>query len=449
MPRLTPRLAWLGLVIAVLIALGPDRWPGVGDRVTVGPWELPGPPTVAVAMLLALALIDAALAGDPASIRVERELPSSLALDVQGLIAWTVTNSGRVRRTVSFADELAPSLRAGTRRAVTTLGARGQAVVTSQLWPSRRGRFEIATITVRVEGPLRLGARQSDRQSPSVLRVVPPFRSRDEAELRIANRRVLEVGLRAAKARGAGTEFDQLRDYEPDDDYRTIDWAATARSGRPIVRTYRTERNQRVVCLLDNGRVMAGRVGEIPRVEYAMDAVLTLTAVAIGMGDKCGLVTFDRRVHTMLAPSSAPRQLNRVTRALYELAPVLAESDYRGAFAATVARFRRRAALVILTELVPQVVDESLLAALPLITRTHGVIVAAVRDPEIEQWATDPADDIDGAYRKAAALESLAGRKAAIARLTAMGITVVDAVPERVGAELADAYLGLKRRAEL
>ena len=93
---------------------------------------------------------------------------------------------------------------------------------------------------------------------------------------------------------GPGTEFDQLREYVPDDEYRRIDWAATARAGRPIVRTFRAEQNQRVVCLLDNGRVMAGRVANVPRVEHAMDAVLTLARVSTGLGDKCGLVTFDQ-----------------------------------------------------------------------------------------------------------------------------------------------------------
>ena len=106
--------------------------------------------------------------------------------------------------------------------------------------------------------------------------------------------RLQEAGLRSARGRGGGTEFDQLREYRPDDEFRRIDWTATARTGRPIVRTYRAERNQIVIMLLDNGRVMAGRVDGVPRVEHAMDAAMMLTSVATRLGDRAGLVAFDR-----------------------------------------------------------------------------------------------------------------------------------------------------------
>src|SRR5699024_4406700 len=117
----------------------------------------------------------------------------------------------------------------------------------------------------RGEGPLGLVARQHREHRPSLLRVHPRFRSREEAELKIDQARILEVGLRSSTGRGGGTDFDQLREYTVDDEFRRIDWAATARSGRPIVRTFRAERNQNVVVLFDNGRVMAGRVAGAPR----------------------------------------------------------------------------------------------------------------------------------------------------------------------------------------
>ena len=138
-----------------------------------------------------------------------------------------------------------------------------------------------------------------------MLRVYPPFRSRDEAELRINRARILEVGLRSAQGRGGGTEFDQLREYSVDDEFRRIDWSATARAGKAIVRTYRAERNQTVISLLDNGRVMAGRVDDVPRVEHAMDAVMMLTAVATRLGDRAGLVVFDRDVRAVVPPATA------------------------------------------------------------------------------------------------------------------------------------------------
>lgn len=428
---------------------GPDRWPGVPETLPVGPWDLPGPVVIANLVLLALAAIDALLAGSPNAIEIVREMPRAVALDVRADVTWHIRNPGPVRRTVSFGDEFAPSLRAGVRRARVGMPGKGRATIGTEIMPARRGDFVIDKLVVRVEGPLGLGARQAQRSLPSLLRVLPPFRSRDEADLRINKARVLEVGLRSSRGLGSGTEFDQLREYGPDDEYRKIDWAATARTGRPIVRTFRAEQNQRVVCLLDNGRVMAGRVADVPRVEHAMDAVLTLAAVSTGLGDKFGMVAFDREVRSIVAPAAGRGQLGRVTRALYDLEPLLAESDYRKAFAATVGRFRRRAMLVVLTDLVVQAVDESLLPALPLIARNHLVLVGAVRDPELEAWARDPGEDSATAHRRAAAIAALGERDQAIARLQGLGATVIDAAPGALAGQLADAYLGFKARGRL
>jgi len=449
MPVPTRRLALLAVLVALAMLFGPDSWPGIPESIDVGPWDLPGPVVVANLLLLGLAVVDALLAGSPDRVEIERQLPRAIALDVRGEVLWRVHNPGGVRRTVAFGDELAPSLRADVRRAQVTLPAGGRATIETHIVPARRGDFSIDNLAVRVQGPLGLGARQKTRSMPSTLRVLPPFRSRDEADLRIGQARIVEVGLRSSRGLGSGTEFDQLREYGPDDEFRKIDWAATARTGRPIVRTYRAEQNQRVVCMLDNGRVMAGRVADVPRVEHAMDAVLTLATVSTGLGDKCGLVTFDRDVRSIVAPAAGRGQVGRITRALYALEPVLAESDYRKAFAATVGRFRRRAMLVVLTDLVVQAVDESLLPALPLVSRTHLVLVGAVRDPEVEAWAQSTGDDAESAHRRAAAIASLADRDHAIARLRGLGATVIDAPPGELATQLADAYLRFKARGRL
>jgi uncharacterized protein (DUF58 family) len=399
--------------------------------------------------LLAVALADAGAAPGPARLDPRRSLSPAITLGTEAEVAWTLRNPTRRRLRVALADELAPSLRAATRRASGVIPPGGILRASATLRPARRGRFTPTNLAVRVDGPLRLGARQSILALPGVVRVYPSFRSKDEAELRIRKARILEVGLRSAKGRGGGTEFDQLRDYSVDDEFRRVDWAATARAGRPIVRTYRAERNQTVLALLDNGRVMAGRVDGVPRVEHAVDAVMMLTAVATGLGDRCGVVAFDREVRTAVAPSGGQRQLGRVVEALYDLEPVLAESDYAGAFTEALGRFRRRTMLVVLTDLVAPAVEEWLAPALPLILRDHVVVVAGVRDPDVARWSAARVADATGAYRRAAAVAALDERRRTVARLRGLGATVVDARPGELAPAVADAYLRVKATGRL
>jgi uncharacterized protein (DUF58 family) len=440
------RLVLAAAVGSLAVLLVPVRPP-------LGLWLVNG-------VLLVAAVADWLLAVRPGELEVERELPGIVPLGAEARILWRVAQAGsgggggrgslggrggRVR----LADELAPSLGAVTRRVRVVVPARGTVAAATTIRPSRRGRFAPTEVVLRVEGPLGLVARQGRRSLPGVLRVYPPFDSRDEAELRVDKARILEVGLRSAQGRGGGTEFDSLREYGVDDEFQRIDWAATARSGKPIVRTYRAERNQTVLLLLDSGRTMAGRVADVPRLDHAMDAVMMLTWLATRLGDRAGLVAFDREVRAVVGPGHARDQLSRVTEAMYQLQPLLVESDYRGAFAETLGRFRRRAMLVVLTELAEQAVSETLLPALPLIARDHLVVVASVADPEVRGWALATPVEPGAAYRKAAAVAALADRRRTVARLRGLGAVVVDAPPGRLAPDLADAYLRVKATGRL
>jgi uncharacterized protein (DUF58 family) len=435
MPVPTRRLALLFVVSAIALALStspqPETW------------------IVVVSILVGLSIADLVLAVSPRTIEVRREVPSVIALGTPATIKWSLRNPTLRPAVVVFADELAPSLGAPTRRVRMRMARRSTTTVGLDLRPTRRGEFLVDEIALRVEGPLRLMARQRTRHVPMSIRVFPSFRSKDEAELRINKARILETGLRSAKGLGGGTEFDQLREYTVDDDFRRVDWAATARAGRAIVRTYRAERNQTVINLLDNGRVMAGTVDGVARIEHAMDAVMTLTTVATRLGDRCGLVAFDQEVRSVVTASNSRGQLAKVVEAMFDLEPVFTESDYRGAFNETLVRFRRRAMLVIYTELVEQAVGESLLPALGLIARNHVVVIAAVQDPAVVTWAHGAASTDEHVYRKVAAIGALEERRRTVVRLQRLGATVIDAPPRALPMQLADAYLRVKATGRL
>jgi uncharacterized protein (DUF58 family) len=412
-------------------------------------------PVAAVAIvpaLLVVWLIDFVMAPHPRRIDVERTFPSSVVIGRRADVSWQVGNPTRRRVRIDIDDQMPPSFAAPVRGFSAVVTARGTATASTTIEPRRRGRFTLAEIAVRTRGPFGLGARQQRRRRPLQVMVFPPLLHRDEAELRINQARVLQIGLRAVRARGTGTEFEALREYTPDDEFRRIDWAATARTGTAVVKEYRTERNQSLLVLVDTGRTMAGQVapavGEPPvaRLEHAIDAALVLTYVASRLGDRAGLVTFDTAVRRVVAPSSGAVQLQRATEALFDLDVRLVETDYAAAFGTTLARFGRRSLLIVLTELTEAAVTLGLAPALPILTRRHLVIVGSVADPAVAAMAAEAGGGTAATYRAAAAAAALAERRRVAGQLRSLGATVVDADPSMFAAALTDAYLEIKPR---
>ncbi len=443
-PVPTWRLAVLAALSALAILLLPPGW-----RVSVGLFQVSGAFLVVNAALIFLVGLDLLLAASPAKLDVQRIHPSSVTIGHEANLTWEVGQQRGRPGPVWLVDDLAPSLAADTRRVKLRVPARGVATARTRMRPKRRGRFQPSEVVLRTAGPLQLAYRQRRRFVPTRLRILPAFRSAKTAELVLRKARILEVGLRSAKGRGGGTEFDSLRELTPDDETRRIDWAATARSGRTIVRTFRAERNQTVLVLLDTGRVTAGRVEDVPRVEHAMDGAMLLAELATGLGDKMGLLAFDRTVHTTLEPSNSRSQRSRVTEALFDIQPALAEADYRAVMQHVLGRYRRRSLLILLTELGDEEVDQFLLPSIPLLVRTHLLVIAAVRDPELDRWAVEPSEGEEGAFLRAAAISEIKARQRTAAKLKAKGAIVLDHPPETFAAALGDAYLGAKATGRL
>jgi uncharacterized protein (DUF58 family) len=279
--------------------------------------------------------------------------------------------------------------------------------------------------------------------------VYPALPARAEVQLRVDRARLLETGERSSALRGGGTDFDSLRDYHPDDEFRRINWRATARAAKPITNLYREERNQQVMLLLDAGRAMAGSIAGVARFEYALDAAVAVADLAGRVGDQVGMVAFDGRIRALVGPRGGGGQPRRILDALFALEPSLQAADYAGAFAALLTRHRRRSLLILLTELADEAVLEPLFAALPALLTRHLVIVGAVGNPEVEGLARVIPASSEEAYMKSAAAAATSGRDRVAARLSGMGALVVDHPPGTFAGRLADQYLRIKATGRL
>ncbi|MEV7896118.1 DUF58 domain-containing protein [Streptomyces cyaneofuscatus] len=409
---------------------------------------------LAVNAPLSLAILcDYALAAPVRTLRFTRSGDTSVRLGDAADVQLTVTNSSRRRLRAQLRDAWPPSSwPTGTEQAASrhtlTVPAGEQRRLSTVLRPTRRGDRRAERITVRSYGPLGLAARQGNHRVPWSVRVLPPFTSRKHLPSRLARLRELD-GRTSVLTRGEGTEFDSLRAYVPGDDTRSIDWRATARQSAVAVRTWRPERDRHILIVLDTGRTSAGRVGDVPRLDAAMDATLLLTALATRAGDRVDLLAYDRRVRARVqGRTSAGDVLATVVDTLATLEPELVETDARGLSTTALSAAPRGSLIVLLTSLEAAPIEEGLLPLLPQLTQRHTVLLAAVSDPRIEEMAK-ARGTVDAVYDAAAGTQAQAERRSTAEKLQRHGVVVVDATPDTIAPALADAYLALKAAGRL
>jgi uncharacterized protein (DUF58 family) len=405
-------------------------------------FRLPVVLIVVNALLLAAIAADLVLAAPVRGLRFTRSGDVRCLLGERADVGLAVRNPGRRTLRADIRDAWQPSAGAFPSRARVHVAPGGQAWLTTTLVPDRRGDKVAAVVTVRSTGPLGLAARQGRQPVPWTVRVLPPFRSRRYLPEKLSRLRQLD-GQHRALLRGQGSEFDSLREYVIGDDVRSIDWRATARLGDVLVRTWRPERDRQILVLLDTGRTSAGRVGGVPRLDAAMDATLLLTALASRAGDRVDMIAFDRRLRARVVGAPRSAVLSAVAQAMAGIEPELVETDAAALSSAALTTARHRCLIVLLTDLNPAAIEEGLLPRLPLLAARHEVLVAAVADPALTSMASGRATAAE-IYDAAAAEQALAARQRVSALLQRRGAHVVDALPDRLPAALADAYLALK-----
>lgn len=395
-------------------------------------------------LLLAAIVADALLAVPVKALSLKRDGDTRVRLGEPAMVTTTIVNTSRRAMRAQVRDAWPPSANAQPRQATLRIPPGGQGQLALTVSPARHGDCVGKTVTVRSFGPMGIAARQRTQPLAWTVRALPPFHSRRHLPGKLAQLRELDGQHRALRP-GQGSEFDSLREYVIGDDVRAIDWRSTARRRDIMVRTWRPERDRRVVLVLDTGRTAAGRVAGYPRLAAAMDAAQLLTALASKAGDRVDLIAADYRVRTRVLAPSRTMALAEVTDALATLEPELAETDWRLVVATVLAHARRRCLVVLLTDLNPSV---ALMPELRALAARHEVLIGAVADPRLSELA-DGRGDAASVYAAAAASKALSERTFLTAQLTRLGATVVDAPPERIPPALADAYLSLKARGRL
>ncbi len=397
--------------------------------------------------VLTLAVIDAIAAPSTRSISVRREVPSSVRLTESTASTLTLANTSTRNVRGAVRDAWPPSAGASNNRHRYALAAGRMGVFTTPLLPTRRGDRKAAEVTLRMEGPLRLAGRQRALHVDTSLRVLPEFSSRKHLPARLARLRELD-GLSPILMRGAGSEFDSLREYVIGDDVRTIDWRATGRRADVVVRTFRPERDRRVFIVVDTARLSAARVGDAPRLESSIEAALLLSALASRAGDRVQVTAFDRAERARAQGASGAALMPVLASALAQVEPRLIETDWNALVRLIGERLSQRALVVLLTTVDISLVDSGALQAISALQKNHHVVLASVDDPD-EGAMLKGRGDVESVYTAAAAARGRVEQDTVVARIRKSGADVVTALPDDLAPRLADTYLALKASGRL
>lgn len=402
---------------------------------------------IALAMLLGIAISDA-VAGLRLSVPlVQRGVARSLALGVAQDISVRLENHESRPLHAQVHDHHPPQAVAeGLPRAVT-LPANGWMELNYRLRPVERGAVSFGPIQLRLTSPLGLWQVQRKTGSPDHVRVYPDFARLSGFALMATDHRLSQIGVLQRRRRGEGMDFHQLREYREGDSPRQIDWKATVRMQRLISREYQDERDQQIVLLLDCGRRMAARDDALSHFDHVVNSALLLAYVGLRQGDAVGLLTMSGPAR-WLSPAKSRVTINSILNGVYDLQPTLSASDYHLAALDLMQRVRKRALVVVLSNLRDED-DESLSPALRLLQSRHLVLFASLREKILRRALASRVDSFDRAITHAAAADYLQSRRHMFNRLEGLGAMCVDVEPDELPMALVNRYLEIKRSGQL
>lgn len=414
-------------------------------------WNLPLLRSAVIAfdvLLIVAAFVDHFLSRRlPDGFRIRREFDKRFAIGDPSKVTLHVENNSPQTFHLRIKDEYPPEMKLDEEReAEFSIGPRGTADFFYHLTPPRRGNYRFGKVAVRYLSRLGLVWCQADLGEPDSVKVYPNMRRAREIELKALGAQSFLAVQRRAVRRGEGREFESMRDYVRGDELRHISWTATARRSKLTTRQYQIERDQTVIIALDGGRLMTGRIDDETKFDTAIHASLALMSACAKAGDNCGLAVFGRRVKKYLPPKRGIEHIDAVLETLHDLEPEMVEPSYARAFQFISSNLKKRAFVVILTDLVDKESSKELINSLRLLRPRHLPLVVTIGDRDLSSMVSTSPDDIRDVFRQSAAEEIILQREAALRLVESLGGLALDVTTQTLGPRLLETYLRVKER---
>ena len=401
-----------------------------------------------VALVLA-AWVTLALAPSPKSLRVTRKFDPGRSVRVSNKIEVTVVNDGTQMVSMLIRDEPPPSFSTLDNEKSMSMRPGFEQDFSYSTTPFDRGGDYFRGTFVRIQCPLGLVLKEAKLQTEQPIRVYPNVLALREFDLLKQKGRLRELGIRRSRMRGLGTDFESLREYAEGDDFRKIDWKASARRGKLVVRQFEQEKNQCVLICIDVGRQMLEEVNGVRKLDRALDACLMLTHAAANAGDLVGLLVYADTVIRFIPPRKGRNQMGVIIEAIHDLVAEPIEPDPLAAMSYLSSKWKRRSLLVAFTDLDGPDGARKMVSGFGPLARRHLALVARVSDPKLNELYNQPLNDLPAFYERAAADMMMSDRRTVSAILGSAGIHNLEAEPDDLSAALVSFYFTVKERSIL
>jgi len=417
-------------------------------------WLLPGrvgtyAGLAGLAVLVILVLIDWATLPNRRSVVVDRAVARSVGIGDRVEGSYAARSAWPRPLHVRLVDEMPAAVHGGVGTVDIALPGHGSADVPFELSGRIRGLAALGRVGLQVSTNLGLLTARTSVAPDDTILVTPSVSNVRRFRLLAVQHRLHTAGVRVLRQRGDSRAFAGLREYAVGDDPRHIDWKATARRRKHMVREFSIEQSQTIFTLIESGRAMTQLAGDFSRLEHALSAALVLTDVAASSGDRVGAMVFDQDVRAFVPPSRGDAALRLVRQSLIPITATMAEPDYAGAFRYLAARQRRRALIVFFTDVIDERASRALVAHVTRSAARHLVVVVALRNDAVFEAATPRPEGELSLYTTAAAEELLMGRQAVLERMRRAGVNVLDVSPQHMTAAVVNKYLEIKGRGAL
>ncbi len=381
-----------------------------------------------------------------ANLHIERSMPRVASLGNRHAVDLIVDNRGSSAIRIDLAEDAADGLQIEPPVHSLTLLPSKRTTLQHLITPHRRGAFELESVYAHVYSRCGFWRKQHAFAVRSTLHVYPDIKQIGEYALLARTNRLSQIGVRRTRRPGQDNDFERLRDYQQDDNYKHIDWRASARRQKLTVKQFQTDQSQRVIFLLDCGRMMTNEYEQLSLLDYALNSVLMLSYVALDQGDSVGMVCFSDHIHNYVPPAGGKRQMNRLLHAGFDQFPRLVQSRFDEAFLYLSTHCRRRSLVVLITNVIDQVNAQQVESYMGNLIGCHVPLLVLTRDHRIFEAADNPAPDPAVMYRSAAACQLLVWRNQIIRSMQARGALALDVFPEDMTSPLVNQYLEIKAR---